>query len=131
MIYRKLGRTGLKVSAVAFGAGPVSGLMTGTDFAAQLATVHRALAAGINWFDTAPGYGNGASETNLGRVLAELDATTSVHVATKVRVPPEALDAAFDLERQLRHVDDIFERVFGREAAAAESAARGSRVGTA
>ena len=39
MIYRTLGRTGLRVSAVAFGAGPVSGLMTGTDAAAQLATV--------------------------------------------------------------------------------------------
>jgi aryl-alcohol dehydrogenase-like predicted oxidoreductase len=89
MLYRTLGRTGLKVSAVAFGAGPVSGLMTGTDHAAQLATVQRALAAGINWFDTAPGYGNGASETNLGRVLAELGATNSVHVATKVRIPPE------------------------------------------
>ena len=92
MIHRTLGRTGLKVSAVAFGAGPVSGLMTGTDFDAQLATVRRALEAGVNWFDTAPGYGAGASEANLGRVIAELTAVESVHIATKVRVPPESLD---------------------------------------
>lgn len=92
MIYRTLGATGIKVSAVAFGAGPVSGLMTGSDFAAQCETVQRALDVGINWFDTAPGYGAGASETNLGRVLAELGAANRVHIATKVRVPPEALD---------------------------------------
>ena len=39
MIYRPLGRTGLRVSAIAFGAGPVSGLMTGSDTDAQLAAV--------------------------------------------------------------------------------------------
>lgn len=90
MIQRVLGRTGLRVSAVAFGAGPVSGLMTGTDADAQLATVRRAIDRGINWFDTAPGYGQGTSEANLGRVLAELHAADRVHFATKVRVPPEA-----------------------------------------
>lgn len=93
MIYRTLGSAGLKVSAVAFGAGPVSGLMTGSDFALQLAVVQRAIECGLNWFDTAPGYGNGASETNLGRVLAELGAADRVRIATKVRVPPEALDS--------------------------------------
>ncbi|MBM3981864.1 MAG: hypothetical protein FJ304_16655 [Planctomycetes bacterium] len=100
MPYRALGRTGLKVSAVAFGAGPVSGLMTGTDFAAQLATVRRALERGINWFDTAPGYGSGESEANLGRVLAELSAGQTVRVATKVRVPVAALDDPDALIRQ-------------------------------
>jgi aryl-alcohol dehydrogenase-like predicted oxidoreductase len=74
------------VSVVSFGAGPVSGLMTGSDFAAQLATVAAALGAGVNWFDTAAGYGAGTSEANLGRVLAELR-PEGVHVATKVRIP--------------------------------------------
>ncbi len=92
MSYRALGRTGLKVSAVAFGAGPVSGLMTEADFGAQTATVQRALERGINWFDTAPGYGSGASEASLGRVLAGLGASEKVHIATKVRVHPGALD---------------------------------------
>ena len=35
MQYRTLGRTGIKVSAISFGAGPVSGLMTGSDANAQ------------------------------------------------------------------------------------------------
>jgi aryl-alcohol dehydrogenase-like predicted oxidoreductase len=90
VVRRDLGRTGLRVSVVAFGAGPVAGLMTGDDADAQRATVARALEAGINWFDTAAGYGEGRSEANLGRVLAELGAAGRVHVATKVRVPPDA-----------------------------------------
>jgi aryl-alcohol dehydrogenase-like predicted oxidoreductase len=107
--YRTLGATGIRVSAVAFGAGPVSGLMTGTDFAAQRATVQRGLDVGINWFDTAPGYGAGASETNLGRVLAELGASDRVHIATKVRVPPEALDDPGDYVR--RSVEESLKRL--------------------
>jgi len=89
MRYRTLGRTGLRVSAVAFGAGPVSGLMTGDDRAAQTAALRRAVELGINWIDTAPGYGQGRSESNLGRNLAEINARESVHVATKVRLTPD------------------------------------------
>jgi aryl-alcohol dehydrogenase-like predicted oxidoreductase len=91
MEYRILGRTGLRVSALAFGAGPVSGLMTGDDHAAQRATVQRAVARGVNWIDTAPGYGQGTSETNLGRVLGEFDAEEDLYVATKVRLGPADL----------------------------------------
>lgn len=90
MIYRTLGRTGLRVPAVSFGAGPVSGLMTGDDAESQRATVSQAIEAGIDWFDTAPGYGQGASEANLGRVLTEIRASGTVRVATKVRIPPDA-----------------------------------------
>jgi aryl-alcohol dehydrogenase-like predicted oxidoreductase len=90
MEYRILGRTGLSVSVLAFGAGPVSGLMTGEDAAAQRAVVDRALQSGINWFDTAPGYGLGKSERALGRALGELQAQDAAHVATKVRLTPDA-----------------------------------------
>jgi aryl-alcohol dehydrogenase-like predicted oxidoreductase len=86
MEYRTLGRTGLRVSAIAFGAGPVSGLMTGGDHAAQTATLRRAIERGINWIDTAPGYGQGTSEANVGRALGEIGRPADVHVATKVRL---------------------------------------------
>jgi aryl-alcohol dehydrogenase-like predicted oxidoreductase len=89
MKYRTLGRTGLRISAIAFGAGPVSGLMTGDDYASQVATLRRAVERGINWIDTAPGYGQGASETNVGRALREIGARDEVHVATKVRLTPD------------------------------------------
>jgi len=91
MQYRTLGRTGLRVSALAFGAGPVSGLMTGDDHAAQAATVRRAIERGINWIDTAPSYGQGASEANVGRALREIGRPNDVYVATKVRLAPADL----------------------------------------
>jgi aryl-alcohol dehydrogenase-like predicted oxidoreductase len=79
------------VSVIGLGAGPVPGLLTGDDRATQQAVIARALASGINWFDTAPGYGDGRSEANLGQVLRELGARGQVHVATKVRLGPDDL----------------------------------------
>jgi len=53
----------------------------------QERTVARAIAAGVNYFDTAVQYGNGASEQNLGRVLRQLK-PPNVVVGTKVRLQP-------------------------------------------
>ena len=92
MQYRTLGRTGLQVSVVALGAGPVSGLMTGKDADRQAAVVQRALEVGINWIDTGAGYGQGQSEANLGRALQSLNAGNKLHVATKVRVTPDGCE---------------------------------------
>src|SRR5262245_26423872 len=97
MNYRALGRTGIQVPDVSFGAGPVSGLMTGVDADAQCATVAAALEAGITWFDTAAGYGQGQSEANLGRVFAELRALDRVGIATKVRIPANHESNLFDV----------------------------------
>ena len=101
MNQRKLGRTGLLVPEISFGCGPVSGLLTGSDFALQLATVKRALDAGIDWFDTAAGYGNGSSEANLGRVLKELGATP--RIATKVRILDDGFDRIKECVRESVH----------------------------
>ncbi len=94
MNYRDVGKTGLRVSEVGFGCGNIGGLMVRGTFEEQVAAVSRALDLGINYFDTAPDYGRGQSETNLGKVLAHLK--PDVHVGTKVRVNPENLP---DLER--------------------------------
>jgi aryl-alcohol dehydrogenase-like predicted oxidoreductase len=91
MEYRALGRTGIRVPAVAFGAGPVSGWMTEVSPDEQCATIRRALDVGINWFDTAAGYGNGLSESSLGRAFARLGLPEGAHVATKVRYPEDRL----------------------------------------
>lgn len=57
------------------------------DPAEQRRAVQRALEAGVTYFDTAPGYGDGQSETNLGRVMRELGGWPSgVVVGTKVRL---------------------------------------------
>ncbi len=91
MLYRALGSTGIPISAISFGAGPISTLMVGDDHDRQRAVVGRALERGVNWFDTAATYGDGRSERNLGRVLAESGAAAGVNVATKVRLMPEDL----------------------------------------
>ena len=82
---RVLGKTGLKISVLSFGCGAVGGLMVKGVAADQERAVARAMELGINYFDTAPSYGNGESERNLGRVLKALK-RPKVHVGTKVLV---------------------------------------------
>src|SRR5215510_1555455 len=84
MDYRLLGKTGLRLSVLGFGCGSVGGLMIRGEPREQVRVVTRAIAAGLNYFDTAPLYGEGQSEQNLGRVLNELKAM--VYVGTKVRL---------------------------------------------
>src|SRR5262245_14180221 len=83
---RVFGRTGVRLSVLGFGCGAVGGLMVRGDPADQEHTIARAIAAGVNYFDTAVQYGNGESEKNLGRVLQRLK-PESVIVGTKVRLP--------------------------------------------
>jgi len=87
--YRSLGRTDLKVSEISFGCGSVGALMTRDRHEEQLKAVRRALDLGINHFDTAVAYGDGASEANLGKVLEETEAKATL--STKVLLGPEAL----------------------------------------
>lgn len=83
---RPFGRTGMTLSILGFGCGAVGGLMVRGTSADQDRAFGLAIDAGINYFDTAVQYGNGASETALGRVLAA-QKPGNVHVGTKVRIP--------------------------------------------
>ena len=107
MELRSLGKTGLRVSTLGFGCGNVGGLMVRGTPADQERAVARALELGINYFDTAPSYGNGESERNLGRVIKTL--RPDVLVGTKFRIEPtergrvsEAVTAS--LEASLRRL---------------------------
>src|SRR4029453_13796206 len=126
MEYRVLGRTGLRVSALAFGCGDVGGLMVrgapadrerggaggasggggggGWGGRAPPADrergVARAMELGINYLDTAPSYGSGESEKNLGQVLRAL--RPSVVVGTKWRLAaPDLADVAGAVARSV------------------------------
>src|SRR5947207_6625247 len=95
MDYRTLGRTGLRVGALGFGCGNVGGLLIRGTPAERERAVARALELGINYFDTAPIYGDGQSETNLGQVIRALK--PRLYVGTKFRwpdVPAAELPAA-------------------------------------
>lgn len=114
MQMRVFGRSSMRLSVLGFGCGAVGGLMVRGDPADQERTIARALAAGVNYFDTAVQYGNGESENNLGRVLQTLK-PANVFVGTKVRLPSAAFDriaeaVAASLEASLKrlrrdHVD--------------------------
>jgi aryl-alcohol dehydrogenase-like predicted oxidoreductase len=98
MQYRKLGKTGLKVSEIGFGCGNVGGLMIRCSHREQRQAVRCAIERGINYFDTAQRYGDGSSETNLGRVLNELQ-PPNVIIASKVGLQTEDLT---DIEGAVR-----------------------------
>ena len=83
---RLFGRSGMHLSVLGFGCGAVGGLMVRGDPLDQERTIASAIAAGVNYFDTAVLYGNGESEKNLGRVLHNLKASDVV-IGTKVRLP--------------------------------------------
>lgn len=113
---RLFGRTGLEVSRLTFGCGAVGGLMTKGDANDQDRAVAWARDHGINFFDTAASYGDGASETNLGRALGAN--TDDVIVSTKVglstadmadvsRAVQDSLDAS--LTRLGRDHVDLFQ----------------------
>jgi len=87
MRYRTLGRTGIRVSEIGFGAWAVGGNAHGnsygpTDDSTSIAAVRRAVDLGCTFFDTADVYGWGHSEEVLGEALA--DHRQDVVIATKV-----------------------------------------------
>jgi len=88
MNYRNLGKTGLQVSELGYGAWGIGKTMwLGADDEESLRSLHRAFDQGVNFVDTALGYGDGHSEKLVGRAVRE--ARGAVHVASKV--PPKNL----------------------------------------
>jgi len=92
MKYRKLGRTGWKVSEISFGAWAIGSAWGEQRDEDSMATLHRALDLGINFFDTADVYGDGRSE----RLIAKLrrERSEPFYVATKAgrRLSPHVAD---------------------------------------
>jgi len=69
MNYRTLGRTGLELSGLGFGASPLGDVFGKTDPREGMRAVHCAIDAGINFFDVSPYYGITLAETRLGEAL--------------------------------------------------------------
>ena len=99
MEYRAFGSTGLAVSELVFGGGAVGGLLINAEDEVKQRAIDRALAAGINWIDTAAAYGQGRSEAALGSLLAP---HPDVHVSTKFTIDTRHLkDIAGQIEASL------------------------------
>ena len=93
MEYTELGKTGRRVSRIGFG-GAVAGLKNylhaydpseGDSFNGVVEAIHTALEMGINYFDTAAGYGNGQSEMMFGAALEGVD-PDKIFLATKASI---------------------------------------------
>ena len=84
MIYRQVGASGLKVSALSLGSWLTYGRNVAEDTAETI--IHTAYECGINSFDTANGYYLGAAEKVLGRALKQFDRSSYV-LASKIFFP--------------------------------------------
>jgi voltage-dependent potassium channel beta subunit len=83
MEYRRLGKTGLKVSALSLGAWVTYGGQVGEEVARSCMTA--AYAAGVNFFDNAEAYAGGNAETVMGNVIKQLGwRRESIVVSTKI-----------------------------------------------
>jgi aryl-alcohol dehydrogenase-like predicted oxidoreductase len=86
MRHRTLGRTGVPVAEIGFGAWAIGGGWGEQKESESIAALHRALDLGVDFIDTAAGYGNGRSERIIGEVLK--GRTETVFVATKTPPAP-------------------------------------------
>jgi aryl-alcohol dehydrogenase-like predicted oxidoreductase len=82
MRYRALGRTGMDVSEISFGAWAIGGAWGPVDDAQSMRALHAAVDAGVNFIDTADVYGDGRSERLVARLRRERPGQT-IHVTTK------------------------------------------------
>ncbi len=86
MEYRVLGKTGLKISEIGYGAWGIGGaLWQGAKDDESMRALHRAVDLGLNFIDTALVYGDGHSENLVGRVMRERK--EKLYVASKI--PPK------------------------------------------
>ena len=81
MKYRKLGRTGWKISEISFGAWAIGGTWGKVNDNESLEALYKALDMGVNFFDTADVYGDGRSERLLARLKKERN--EKFYIATK------------------------------------------------
>src|SRR5689334_11050355 len=106
MEYRELGKTGLKVSALGFGASSLGGVFRPITETDAIRTVNVALDGGINFIDVAPYYGLTKAETMLGKALRDIS-RDRYFLSTKVgRYGSEPKDFDFSAARVTRSIDE-------------------------
>lgn len=83
MIYNELGKTGMRVSNLSFGASSLGGVFHDIREAEGIKAVHTAVDNGINFIDVSPYYGHYKAETVLGKALREIE-RDRYYLSTKV-----------------------------------------------
>ena len=72
-MYRELGKTGMKISTLSFGASSLGGVFHSIDEKDGIRAVHTAVEKGINFIDVSPYYGFTKAETVLGKALKDIE----------------------------------------------------------
>lgn len=109
MEYRELGKTGLNVSALSFGASSLGNVFRKVNEADGIRTVHTCIDLGINLIDVSPYYGLTLAETVLGKALNEIP-RDKYYLATKVgRYGENSFD--FSAARVTASVDESLRRL--------------------
>jgi aryl-alcohol dehydrogenase-like predicted oxidoreductase len=109
MQYRTLGKTGLKISVVSYGAASIGNEYGNLDEAQGIRSLHVALDGGVNFIDTSPYYGRTLSEKVLGKAFKEIPRDRFL-IGTKCgRYDVELFD--FSAERVTRSVDESLQRM--------------------
>jgi|1_EtaG_2_1085319.scaffolds.fasta_scaffold00142_32 aryl-alcohol dehydrogenase-like predicted oxidoreductase len=84
MIFKNLGRSEKKISAIGFGCG-IGGVNASTaDYSKLGESLREGLKMGVNFIDTSPVYGNGQSEEIVGKTVCDLNISDNIVIATKV-----------------------------------------------
>ena len=83
MEYREIGKTGMKVSALSFGASSLGGVFHNINETKGIEAVYTALDNGINFIDVSPYYGHYKAETVLGKALKNVS-RDRFYLSTKV-----------------------------------------------
>jgi L-galactose dehydrogenase len=111
VIYRPLGQTGLNVSLLGFGCAPLGGPYGPTTQDSATQAVQAALDLGINFFDTAPWYGN--SEELLGRALSGVPRESYVLCTKLGRYPVGPPMGTFDFSaaRVRKSIDESLQKL--------------------
>ncbi len=92
MKYRRFGKTDWQISEIGYGMWGMAG-WTGSDDDESLASLQRAVDLGCNFFDTAWGYGEGHSESLLGKLVRD-NPGKKLYIATKFRLKTSSGPAA-------------------------------------
>ena len=112
MIYRELGKTGMRLSAIGFGASSLGGVFHDFEEAKGVKAVFAAIEAGINFIDVSPYYGYYKAETVLGKALKDIP-RDKFFLSTKVGRYGEDGHNTWDYsaERVTRSVYESMERL--------------------
>ncbi|HSH95184.1 MAG TPA: aldo/keto reductase [Roseimicrobium sp.] len=110
MNYRELGRTGLKLSTVSYGAASIGNEYgNATDEGRGIRSLHVALDGGVNFIDTSPYYGRTLAEKVLGRAFKEIPRDRFILGTKCGRYDVDGFD--FSHDRILRSVDESLQRM--------------------